>query len=131
MVNLALCRFQKPLGPFAMFVVESTSKTRFYRHLSNHLFRRRFFGKYIGYEGHFFWKCSKCNLHFKSAEKNWEKVFSFWDNSIWIGCFKLSLYRRQYLSSSVNMLTNSPKILHSTNIDFSQQNCLHINQQIL
>ena len=56
MVKGTLCRFQQSLGPFAMFFVEETSKTGFYRHLSNHLFRRRYFGKYIGYEGHRFFK---------------------------------------------------------------------------
>ena len=50
MVKVALCRSQQSLGPFAMFFVEETSKTGFYRHLSNHLFRRREFGKFIGYE---------------------------------------------------------------------------------
>ena len=38
MVKVALRRFQQSLGPFAMFVVEDTSKTGFYRHLFNHLF---------------------------------------------------------------------------------------------
>ena len=54
MVKVALCRFQQSLGPFEMFVVEDTSKTRFYRQLFNQLFRTRLFGNYIGYEGHLF-----------------------------------------------------------------------------
>ena len=41
----------------------------------------------------FFWKFWKFNLAFK----NFKKVFLFKDNSIWIGCFKLSLLRREYL----------------------------------
>ena len=49
-----------------------------------------------------------------------EKVFCFWDNRIWIGGSKLSLLRREYLSSTVNAWTNSLKILHSTKIDFFQ-----------
>ena len=34
-----------------------------------------------------------------------KKAFCFGDNSIWIGCVKLSLLRREYLSSAVNVLT--------------------------
>ena len=56
MVKVALCRFQQSLGPFAMFVVEDTSKTGFYRPLFNHLFGARWFGNYIGYEGHLFFE---------------------------------------------------------------------------
>ena len=56
MVKGALCRFQQCLGPFAMFVVEDTSKTGFYRHLFNHLFRGRRFWNYIGYEGQLFFE---------------------------------------------------------------------------
>ena len=52
MVKVALCRFQQSLGAFTMFVVEDTSKMGFYRHSFNHVFRRRYFGKYIGYEEH-------------------------------------------------------------------------------
>ena len=36
----------------------------------------------------------------------------FLDNFNWIGCVKLFLLRREYLSSAVNALTNSPKVLH-------------------
>ena len=32
------------------------------------------------------------------------------DNWIWIGCFNLSLLRREYVWRRVNVLTNSPKI---------------------
>ena len=70
----------------------------------------------------FFWKCSKFNVDYRNAEKNWEKVFCFWDNSIWIGCVKLSLLRGEYLSSAVNVLTNSLNILNSGNIDLFQLN---------
>ena len=76
----------------------------------------------------FSWKCSKFNVHFRNEEKNWEKAFSFWDTSIWIGCVKLSLLRREYFSSSVNMLTNSLQILHSTKRNFFQLNYLHSDQ---
>ena len=41
---------------------------------------------------------------------------------------KLSLLRREYLSSAVNVLTNCPKIFHITKIDFFQLNCVHSDQ---
>ena len=69
-----------------------------------------------------FWKCSKYNVDYRNAEKNSEKVFCFWDNSIWIGCVKLSLLRGEYLSSAVNVLKNSFKILNSSKIDLFQLN---------
>ena len=56
------------------------------------------------------------------------KLFVFGDNCIWIVCFKLFLLRREYLSSAVNVLTNSLKILHSTKIDFFQMNYVHSDQ---
>ena len=67
-------------------------------------------------------KIIKLNVDFRNSEKNWEKVFCFWDNSIWIGCVKLSLLRGEYLSSAVNVLTNSLNILNSSNIDLFQLN---------
>ena len=45
-------------------------------------------------------------------KKNVEKDFSCCDNSIWIGCVNLSVLRREYLESDINMLKNSLKILH-------------------
>ena len=78
----------------------------------------------------FFWKSAKFNVDFKNAEINSEKVFCFWDNRIWNGCVKLSLYRRQYLSSSVNVLTNNLKNLQSTKMDFFQLNYAQRDEQI-
>ena len=40
----------------------------------------------------------------------------------------LSLLIKEYLESSVYVLTKSPKILHITKRDLSQLNCLHIDQ---
>ena len=76
----------------------------------------------------FFRKCWKFNVDFRNEEKNLEKVFSFWDNSIWIDCLNLPLSRRAYLPSKVNVLTNSLKILHSTKIYFLHLNYLHSDQ---
>ena len=52
-------------------------------------------------------------------KKTRKMFFSFWNNCIWRCCNKLSLSRRRYLSSAVNVLTNSPKILHITRKTFS------------
>ena len=76
----------------------------------------------------FFWKSSKFNVDFRNEEKNWEKVFSLLDNSIWMACVELPLLRREYLSSAVNVLTNSFKMVHSTNIDFFQLNYVQSHQ---
>ena len=78
----------------------------------------------------FFWKCFKYNIDFKNGKKIPEKVFCFCDNCIWIGCFKLSLLRREYFSSTVNVLTSSLKILPITKRDFSLLSCLHSYQKI-
>ena len=73
----------------------------------------------------FYWKCLKFNAHFKNVGKNPEKLFCFWDNSIWIGYVKLSLLKEEYLSWPVNVLENSLKILHSSSIGFFQLNYVH------
>ena len=78
----------------------------------------------------FLWKCSKVNIGFKNAKKIEEKVFLFWDNDIWIGCVSLSLFRREYMSSAVNVLTNSLKILHITKREFFRLNCVQSYQWI-
>ena len=74
-----------------------------------------------------FRKYSKFNVDYRNAEKNSEKVSCFWDNSIWIGCIKLSLLRGEYLSSVVNVLKNSFKILNSSKIDLFRLNYVHSN----
>ena len=76
----------------------------------------------------FFWKCSKCYLHFKNAEKSFEQNFCLWDYFTWIGCVTLSLLRREHLSSTVNALTNSLKTLHITKRDFFGLNCFRSDQ---
>ena len=48
----------------------------------------------------------------------------FGDNSVRIGCVNLSLLRREYLSSAVNVLTNTYNALHLTKTDFFPLNYL-------
>ena len=71
-----------------------------------------------------FWKCSEFNLDFGNGRKNSEKAFWFWDNCVRIGCVKLSLLRKEYLSSAVNVLTSSSKTLRLTKTDFFRLNYL-------
>ena len=47
-----------------------------------------------------------------------------------MGYFKFSRLTREHLSSTVNVLTNSLKILHVTKNDFPQLNYLQSNQLI-
>ena len=75
-------------------------------------------------------KCLKFNVDFKNAAKNWEKVFCFWDNCIWIGIVKLSLVRAGYFSLAGNVLTSSHRIWLMANRDFFQLNCLGSDQWI-
>ena len=65
-----------------------------------------------------FWKFSKFNADSKNAEKNWEKMFSFWDKSIWIVCIHLSLLLREYLLLGVNVLRKGLKNFHVSKSDF-------------
>ena len=57
-------------------------------------------------------------------EKIQKKLLCFLDNGVRIGCVKLSLLRREYLSSAVNVLTNTYKALHLTKTDFFPLNYL-------
>ena len=58
-------------------------------------------------------------------EKKIEKKFFYvLDNWISIGCVKMPLLRREYLSSAINVLTNSPKMFHMTKRDFLKLNFL-------
>ena len=77
-----------------------------------------------------FWKCSKFNLNLENGKKSLENISGFWDNCIWKCCNKLPLLRKEYLLSALSQLRTSPNILHITQRDFSNLNCLHKDQQI-
>ena len=53
-------------------------------------------------------------------QKKLRKIVFFWDNCFWIGYVKMSLLRREYFSSAVNVLTNSYKVLHISKRNFSK-----------
>ena len=61
-------------------------------------------------------------------EKIQKKLFVFEIIASEIGCVKLSLLRREYLSSAVDVLTNSYKALHLTKTDFFRLNYLPNDQ---
>ena len=73
-------------------------------------------------------KRSKFQLDFKKATKIREKVFSFWDNCIWIGIVKVSLLRTGYFSLTVNVLRNCPQNWHANKRDIFQLNWLDRGQ---
>ena len=50
------------------------------------------------------------------------------DICVQIVCVKLSQLKREYLPSALSVLGNSLEILHITNRDFLQVNCLHSDQ---
>ena len=66
-------------------------------------------------------KCSKLNVNFKNAvKKKSEKLFSFLDNFIWIGCGNFSLLERKQIWSGVNVLKNGLNISYITKKGFFQ-----------
>ena len=65
----------------------------------------------------FFSKCSKFDGDFTNGVKSPESFFCFLDYCIWIDCCIFSLLQREYLSSAVNMVANSPKISDITKGD--------------
>ena len=78
----------------------------------------------------FFRKYSKFKLDFENSEKNQEKVFSFWDNCMCVGCIKLSLFGREHLPTAVIVLTNRLNLWHITKRDFLQLTCFPVEQEI-
>ena len=58
----------------------------------------------------------------KMQEKIQKNYCIFIDNCVRTGCVKLSLLRREYLSSAVNVLTNSYKAFRRTKRDFFRLN---------
>ena len=77
----------------------------------------------------FYSKSLKVLVDCKNAPRNWEKVFCFWDNCIWIGIVKLSLLRRAYMLSAATVWTRSLKTWHVNKRNFSQLNCLEIDHK--
>ena len=118
MIKALSLRLNQSFCPSTMLGVQGSSQTCAFRHLSKPVFLSRWFRKYISYEGIFFWKCWKFNADSKNAEKNWEKMFYFWDKCICIVCIQLSLLVMEYLSQAVTLLRKGHKKFHVSKIEF-------------
>ena len=70
----------------------------------------------------FFSKYCKFLAHFRNAIKNPERVFRFWDNSVWSCCRKFCILRQEHLPPAVNVLANSLKIFNQSKAVFFQLN---------
>ena len=84
MVKVLWSRFQQFFRKFTRFLVEASSETRLFRHLSDYDFGVRNLENRKCMRVIFFSKYLEFNLDFKNAAKNPEKYFCFWDNCIWI-----------------------------------------------
>ena len=119
MVTVLLSTSQQCLNPFTMLPVKGFFETGLFAHISNYVFWSALFREKNQLWGSsLVWKCSKFNVNFENAINNSENAFCFWDNCVRIGCLKLSLLRREYLSSAVNVLGNSYKPLYLTETNF-------------
>ena len=126
MIKLLWCRFQRCLSTFTILLVEASSETGLYKHLSDYDFGVRNFENTKAMRVIFFLKRSKLQLDFRKAAQKREKDFCFWDNIIWIAIVRFPLLRTGYFSSTANVLTSSSKILHVNIRDFFQLNSLDI-----
>ena len=63
-------------------------------------------------------------------KKNPEKVFCFLDNGVLNSREKFCMFRWEYLSSVVNVLTKSLKMSDQTKADFFELNLLRIHEKI-
>ena len=127
MVKVLSFSFKQCFNLFTMLLVEGSSEMGHFRHLSNQVFRSLKFKNTSAMSAILFLKMFKTESKFTNSKKKKkiaENVFCFWDNFQWECCYKLSLLRTEYLLSGVNMLTNSPIILHITKRDFFNLNGL-------
>ena len=122
MIKTMWWRCEPCLGTFTMLLVEASSETGLFRHLSNHVFRVRNFGNTKAVRIIFCSKMFKIESRFQKCSQKLREIFCFWDNSIWIGIVKLSLLGTGKFSSASNVLTSSPKIFHVNKRDFFQLN---------
>ena len=117
------------MGTFTISLDEASSETGLFRYLCDYIFGLRNFKNTKSMTVNFFSKSLNLFLDFGNVAKNWEKVFWFLDNCIWIGINKVSLLRRGYLPWAANVLTSSPTILHVNKRYFLQLNWLGGDQE--
>ena len=124
LIKVLWCRFQQCPSTFTILLLEGSSATGLFRHLSNHVFGVFNSGNRKAVRLNFLFKIFKIWSSFKKAVKNSEICFCLWDNCIWIDFVKLFLLREGYISSAANVLTSNPKILHVNKRDFFERNFL-------
>ena len=61
--------------------------------------------------------------------ENAEKVFRFWNKTVWSYCRKFGVLRQEYLSSAVYALANSLKIYDQSKAVFFQLNLPEIHRE--
>ena len=131
MIKVLWHRFRQCFDTFTMLLVQGSSATGLFRHLSDYDFRVRSFGNSKSMKVIFFSEYLKFNRDFENPAKIWWKVFCFsGNNSVWIGIVKLSLLRTGYFSSGGNVLKSSCKIFHVNKRDFFQLTLLGSDQLI-
>ena len=74
----------------------------------------------------FKFKMFKIWCRFPKCCKKFKKYFCFLNNCIWISYQKFSLLQRERFSSSINVLTNNPKVPDITKRDIFQSNFRHL-----
>ena len=118
------------LGTFTILLVEASSETGLFRHLSDYVFGVRNFEITKSMSIIFFVKMFKILARFQKCSKKLTKVLCFCHSWIWIGIVKLPLLRTGYLSSAANVLTSSPSMWPLKNREFFQLDQLGIVQSI-
>ena len=106
-----------------MLTVKACSVTGLLESVLTKFFTVNKFGNTVAVTTIFSSKTLKVSCRFKKWKKNWEKVFYFLyflDNCIWNGSGKFSQSWTRYISSAVNVVTKTPKILPSTRGDIFQ-----------
>ena len=130
MVKVVPFRFKQYLVRLTCCFTKSPLKGDFWEIWLTTFFGVRNFGNTSAMKVIFFRKCWEFTIAFANAAKNWESVFSFWDRWIWIGYLKLTLLKREYFPSAVNVWRNSLKNLHMTKRGFFELNSFQSNQWI-
>ena len=109
-LKLLFWRFEKFLGLLNMFTAKIFQKEALlYIDISASFgvdnFRKPWLMRVIFSTHHW-----KFHLYTKNAKNISQKVYSFFDNVIWVGNGRLSLLPREYSRLTVRLLTSSPKI---------------------
>ena len=124
-------RFKQCYGPFNMLTVHTCSDTGLFRHLSNPAFAVYNFGNKSRLRLKLFFKLFKIWWRVWKYRKKLAKYFWIWRQLHWNWFPQtLAFTEREYLSSDVNILTNSMKISDTTRKELFELIFLHSYQKI-